>query len=73
MKKESLFTALCLFFFVAGVVLYLVELWTDFFPKEIYAKLTATDAALFVVSFVVAFFIKEKKSTNKIDHGSSLD
>ena len=63
----------CFVLFLLGVVMCLMQLWGEVWSPDTFAKLIITDGAVFVVSFVWAFLVKENKESQKIDRGNSLD
>lgn len=71
MTKTPL-TFLCFFLFVAGIGLFLAEMWFHVWSDEVFFKLAATDVAVFTVCFVWAFLVKENKESEKIDKGNTL-
>ena len=70
MNKSTL-VSFALFLF--GVLLALLQLWFELFRPDICAKILFTDAALFAVSFVWAFLLRESKTSDKINGNSGLD
>jgi hypothetical protein len=66
-------TIICLVLFLLGMVLGLVQLWINLWNAELFLKIIVTDGALFVISFVVGFLVKEHKENEKINKGSGLD
>ena len=69
----KLSTVLCFLLFVGGVIVSLIQLWFQFWNADMFLKIIMTDGALLVVSFVLAFLIKENKESAKIRSGNSLD
>ena len=68
----SIPTLVCFLLFLFGVGISLVQLWFQSMNYELFFKVILTDAALFVVSFILAFLLKEKKESDKISDGNSL-
>ncbi len=59
--------------FLLGVLLFLAQLWAQPFGAELFSKLILTDGALFVVSLVAAFLIREHAETAKPPEKNELD
>ena len=70
MKTSS---AICFLLFLAGVVVFLVQLWFQPWSADLFVKILITDGVLFIVAFVVNFLIRENKQSEKINNGSGLD
>jgi hypothetical protein len=66
-------TFLCFLLFLAGVVLGLVQLWFMPWSNETFFKLIVTDIALFIVSLIAVFLIRDNKESKKITGENSLD
>ncbi len=66
-------TLICFALFLAGVIISLAQLWFFIWPVDLFFKIIVTNGALFVVSLVFVFLIKENKQTEKIHKGSGLD
>lgn len=64
---------ICFLFLCIGIVLGLIELWFQLWSHEIFFKVIITDGALFVLSFVFVFLVRENKASEKITKGNSLD
>ncbi len=69
----KILTALCFLLFLAGVLLFLAQLWFHIFAPDIFVKIGITDAALLAIVFILNFLIKENKQTDKINEGHKLD
>jgi hypothetical protein len=69
--KALTYTAFGLF--LAGVVLFLAQMWFSLLSPDTFLKVGITLAALFVVVFVLNFLIKENRQTDKINEGTKLD
>ena len=66
-------TLLCYALFLAGVAMYLTQLWFHPWNADTLVKLLITDAGFFAIAFVWAFLVRENKESSKIDKGNSLD
>ena len=66
-------TLTCFLLFAVEVVLFLIQMWFTPLRPELFAKLSITDAALFLIVFVINFLIKENRQTSKINDGSKLE
>jgi len=58
--------------FVAGIALMLLQLWFSLWDAELFFKIMATIAALFIVSLVLSFVYKEIADTNKLKNSKEL-
>jgi len=59
--------------FLAGVLMWLAQMWFHLLAPDLFIKISITDAALFVIVFVLNFIIRENRLTAKINQGSKLD
>ena len=66
-------TLICFLLFLAGVALFLLQLWFQPWGAEIFFKMIVTDGVLFGVSLVAAFLIGEGKASKKLNGGNELD
>ena len=63
-------TLVCFFLFLAGVFLFLSQMWFHVWSSELFVKLIVTDGAAFLVVFVIAFLVREQKATERINKGN---
>jgi len=70
MKQPNL---ACFLLFLAGVVLGLAQLWLKLWDPQTFCKIIITDGALFAVSLVWVFLVRDNKESAKINKGNSLD
>ena len=63
----------CYGLFVLGVALFLVQLWFTPWTVDFFGKLMMTDAAVFVVVLVLAYFLREEKDSRKTRNSSELE
>ena len=66
-------TAIAFFLFLAGVLLFLGQMWSNILSADAFAKISITDGALFLIVVVLNLIIKENRQTDKINAGKSLD
>lgn len=66
-------TFTCVFLFVAGVFLFLGQMWFNLLSPDLFIKISITDAALFLIILVIDFLIKENNQTQKINEAKNLD
>ncbi len=63
----------CLALFVLGVLTFLVQLWLAPWTPDTFWKLILTYGALFLVSFVVNFLLRESRLSERIARDDRLD
>lgn len=64
-------TFACFGLFALGVLLFLAQVWFAPFSAEAFFKVMLTVGALFVLSVVYVFLVRENKASEKIDNGNS--
>ncbi|MDP9128200.1 MAG: hypothetical protein M3N08_08085 [Pseudomonadota bacterium] len=69
----KLSTLICFLLFLAGVSLFLAQMWFQLWTPDLFFKIIVTDAALFVIGCVTAFLIKENRASDRTNKGNSLD
>ena len=70
MKTSS---TICFALFLAGVAVFLAQLWFSLWGPDLFVKILLTDGILFLVAFVVNFLLRENRQSEKINNGSGLD
>jgi len=60
------------FLFVVGIAIVLLQLWFSLWDAELFFKIMATVAALFIVSLILSFVFKEIADTRKLDRSDTL-
>lgn len=66
-------TVVCFALFLAGVALFVAQMWFHVCSEDVFVKLVTTDVAVFTVCFVWGFLVKENRESAKIDKGNSLN
>ncbi len=59
--------------FVIGALIVLVQLWLQPFAHETFVKLIATDAILLALVGGWAFFVRERRESERLDRDKKLD
>lgn len=62
-------TFICFGLFLAGVLLFLAQLWFDVFASRVFDKIIITDAAFFLIAVVAVFLVRENRESKKIHDG----
>ena len=69
--KTSITVALALF--VLGVVVGLLQVWTQWFSDELFVKIELTIGALLLIAVVLGYVVNEYRSYRAIQERSDLD
>jgi len=67
-------TLVCFLLFLIGIAMGVIQMWFQTWRPELFAKMIITDIALFVITFILAFLIRENKESERVNRGkNSLD
>jgi uncharacterized membrane protein YcjF (UPF0283 family) len=58
--------------FVVGALVTLIEIWFEPWAHETFLKLVASDAILIVIVAAWAFFVRERRATEKLKNDTTL-
>jgi len=62
-------TLTCFILFLAGIALFLAQLWLHYWNDVVFVKLILTDGACLAVALIWAFLVREGKADKKIHSG----
>lgn len=65
-------TLACFVLFMAGITLFLAQMWFHVFAPDVLLKLLITDGALLLIGLVWGFLVRESRESAKIDKDSML-